>query len=182
MPPPQPRLETQRLLLRPFTRGDAPALAQVANDFKVADTTLAIVHPFDLQAALEWLAPLKEYYALSLRITWAITRKEDRALMGMVSLSTEESSRGIADLGYWLGSSYWGHGYATEAAGAAISWAFKEAGVNRVQAYHLTRNPSSGKVLTKLGFKHEGTRCQALRKWNKFEDIELYGLLKADYE
>ena len=39
---------------------------------------------------------------------------------------------------------------------------------------HLTRNPSSGKVMQKTGMKHEGTRKEHIIKWEQFEDIEEY--------
>ncbi len=180
----QPILTTERLLLRPFCPEDAPALALVANDFGVADTTVAVKHPFDLTAAYEWMAPLKDAYETGIRTTWAVTLNQEYSglLMGMVSLSTEEADQGVAELGYWLGSPYWRQGFATEAARAAVTYAFENLGLIRLQAYHFTRNPASGSVLLKLGFKELCQRPQAVRKGNTLEDIVIYDYLIGDYQ
>lgn len=181
----QPSLSTERLLLRPFYPEDAPALALVANDFGVFDTTVAVKHPFDLAAAYEWMAPLKDAYETGIRTTWAIILNKECGtgpLMGMVSLSTEEADQGVAELGYWLGSSYWRQGFATEAAEAAVTYAFEALGLIRLQAYHFTRNPASGHVLLKLGFKELCQRPQAVRKGNALEDIIIYDYLIGDYQ
>jgi len=181
MPPGQPILHTPRLLLRAFTMDDAPALIQVAKDFEVADTTLAIAHPFDEKAAQEWLQPLHEYDQLGLKTTWAITQRSTQVLMGMVSLMADPHNDGVLDLGYWLGVAYWGQGYATEATRAVVDFAFQNPRCERLQAYHFTRNIGSRKVLLKLGFQYEGQRQAAIRKWGRLEDIQLYGLLRKDF-
>lgn len=43
-------------------------------------------------------------------------------------------------------------------------------------------NPGSGRVMQKIGMLHEGYRRQHLRKWETFEDIEQYGILKSDWQ
>jgi ribosomal-protein-alanine N-acetyltransferase len=48
----------------------------------------------------------------------------------------------------------------------------------RITAYHYTYNPASGKVMQKCGFKHEGTRRKAHKKFGKFLDDEMYSLVK----
>jgi len=46
----------------------------------------------------------------------------------------------------------------------------------------MTKNPGSCKVMKKIGMKHEGTFPQHIWKWGSFEDIELYGMVKSDYD
>ena len=85
-----------------------------------------------------------------------------------------------AEMGSWIGKPYWNQGYATEAAKAIIKQGFEVMKLNRIHAHHFARNAASGKVLLKIGMKHEGTLRQHVVKWDKFEDIELYGILKVD--
>ena len=85
-----------------------------------------------------------------------------------------------AELGYWVGKPFWNQGIATEAARSIIHFGFSELGLNRISAQHFVRNPSSGKVMLKLGMAHEGTLRQAVTKWGKYEDLHAYGLLRDE--
>ena len=58
------------------------------------------------------------------------------------------------ELGYWIGESYWGMGYCTEAAKALIQFSFHTLGLKKIVAEHLTSNPASGKVMKKAGMRH----------------------------
>lgn len=62
-----------------------------------------------------------------------------------------------------------------------MEYGFSDLGLNRIEAHHLVRNPASGRVMQKLGMRYEGTLRQKVRKWNRFEDIALYGLLAAEW-
>jgi RimJ/RimL family protein N-acetyltransferase len=84
-------------------------------------------------------------------------------------------------LGYWIGVPYWGKGYATEAANAVVEFGFGTLHLNRIFAHHFAGNTGSGKVLEKIGMRHEGQFRQHIRKWDKFIDIENYGLLAEEY-
>ena len=87
--------------------------------------------------AREWLA--SEAYR------FAIMRNE--TLIGVVDITHSE-------LGYWLDECAWGQGFATEAAGALVQFAFKDLGLTELRSGHATDNPASGRVLDKLGFRH----------------------------
>jgi RimJ/RimL family protein N-acetyltransferase len=52
--------------------------------------------------------------------------------------------------------------------------------LHRIDARHLTRNPLSGRVMQKSGMRYEGVQRGAIRKWDRFEDVALYGLLASD--
>ena len=62
-----------------------------------------------------------------------------------------------------------------------LRYAFTELALLRVHARHIARNPASGRVMQKLGMRHEGTLRQHARKWDKLEDLELYGILKEEW-
>jgi RimJ/RimL family protein N-acetyltransferase len=175
-----PQLHTPRLILRPFTLADAPDVRCLAGDRAIADTTLNVPHPYGEGMAEAWIATHAEAFASGQRASFAITRRSDNALLGAISLMTIQSEH-QAELGYWVGKPYWSQGYCTEAARAIVQYAFDELKLIRVHACHLSRNPASGAVMRKLGMQHEGRRRLHARKWDRFEDMELYGLLASDW-
>ncbi len=70
----------------------------------------------------------------------------------------------------------------TEAGRAAVKYAFDKLNLNRICAYHMARNPASGRVLAKIGFSQEGLLRQRVRKWGVFEDVIICALLRSDFE
>ncbi len=74
----------------------------------------------------------------------------------------------------------WGRGFATEAAKAVVQYGFDRLVLHRIYAEHFTRNASSGRVLQKIGMRHEGTMRQAHKKWGEYLDTELYAILRSD--
>ena len=59
-----------------------------------------------------------------------------------------------ADIGYELNPDRWGHGYATEAIGRIITFAFDEIGLDELAARSVDTNSRSIRVLERLGFSH----------------------------
>ena len=174
-------LETRRLILRPFELSDAKQVQRLAGEKLIASTTLTIPHPYPDGAAEEWINHHKERYQSGKGVYYAITLKENGLLVGTVQLlDIIESQRG--EIAYWVGVPYWNHGYCTEAGEAVIRYGFQDRGLNRIYARYLKRNPVSGRVLEKLGMIHEGTLRQHVLKWGVFEDIELMGILRTEWE
>lgn len=113
-------------------------------------------------------------------MTYAVTDRDDGNLLGAVGLVLQPAHLS-AELGYWIGVPYWGRGYATEAAARVMEYGFSALGLNRIEAHHLAGNPASGRVMRKLGMRYEGTLRQKVRKWGRFEDVVMYGLLAAEW-
>lgn len=176
-----PRLVTERLILRPFVQADAADVMRLAGDRAVADTTLNIPHPYQEGMAEAWISTHQECFEKDQGVTWAITRKSDGALVGAISLMGMAKGH-QAELGYWIGKPYWRQGYCTEAGQAVLCCAFSDLALMRVHACHITRNPASGRVMQKLGMRHEGCRRRHVKKLDKAEDLELYGVLKPEPE
>lgn len=178
-PLPQPVLSTPRLVLRPFRADDAAPVRQFAGAREVADTTLTVPHPYPEGVAEAWIAGQPAAWAAGEGATWAVTRRSDGALVGATGLViTAEHAR--AELGYWIAVPEWNRGYATEAARAVVHAAFEVLKLHRVEAYHLLRNPASGRVLEKIGMRREGVRRGAVRKWGLFEDVAQYAITADD--
>lgn len=176
-----PQLTTERLILRRFTNADAAAVMRLAGDRAIADTTLSIPHPYEAGMAEEWIGTHQDAFDRKQGVTFAIVRRADGALVGAISLM-EMVQGHQAELGYWIGMPYWSQGYCTEAGRTLLRYAFTDLALMRVHARRLTRNPASGRVLQKIGMRHEGCRRQHAKKWDQFEDVDLYGVLKQEWE
>lgn len=113
-------------------------------------------------------------------ITYAILLKETGELVSATGLVIEKRFN-HAELGYWIDKNLWGNGYCTEAAGALLEYAFNEFGFHRIIANHLSRNPASGKVMEKLGMQREGLFREHVIKWDVYEDVVYYGILRDEW-
>jgi len=174
-------IETQRLLLRPFTLSDAPLVQKLAGDKAIADTTLNIPHPYKDGMAEEWIATLEPASQAGNAMTFAIVLSSENELIGAIDLRiNKQCNRG--ELGYWVGKDYWSQGYCTEAARAMLEYGFNSLSLHKINAHHLTRNPASGKVMLKIGMQQEGVHPEHVIRWGRYEDIVSYGILKSEWE
>jgi RimJ/RimL family protein N-acetyltransferase len=175
-----PTLESGRLVLRAWTLGDAPVMAQLCNDKVIARYT-TLPHPYSLEDAEKFIASRGKAFAEKKALTLAITLRETGEVIGCVGLAGDLAS-GIAELGYWIAASQWGQGYCTEASRAIVDYGFRALGLCRIHAAHYGNNQASGKVMKKLGLKNEGVRRQHLFRWGEYDDEVLYGMLKAEFD
>lgn len=168
----QPALETERLILRPFSASDARQVQMLAGDERVADVTANIPHPYPDGAADSWIATHPKQWELGMGIAYAITLKADDLLIGAVSV--HDINNGEGELGYWIGVPYWGQGYCTEAVQGLLSFMKTLGWVHRLQARCLVRNPASDRVLNKTGFvqKDKTTASCGYRKMD--EAVTIY--------
>lgn len=175
-----PRLTTRRLVLRAFVASDAAEVQRLAGDFAIADTTLEIPHPYEPGMAETWFATHKPKFEAGEVVALAITAGDGGTLIGAVGLSIRQRFD-RAEIGYWVGKPYWGQGYCTEASQAAMEYGFKEFNLNRIFAVHFKRNPASGRVMQKIGMKQEGLLRQHIKKWDRYEDMVVYGILRSEW-
>jgi RimJ/RimL family protein N-acetyltransferase len=176
-----PILETGRLILRPFTPVDTPEVQRLAGDRDVASTTMHIPHPYEDSMAEEWIAAYQERFDRVEQVRFAITHREEGNLIGAIDLWAISKQHEKAEIGYWIGKPYWNQGYCTEAARAVLRYGFEAQGLNRIYATHFTRNPASGRVMQKIGMRHEGHLRQHAKKWGNYEDFETYAILRSEY-
>jgi len=177
----QPVITTDRLVLRPFALADAEAVQRLAGDWAIADTTQHVPHPYPDGAAEQWIASLGAGWRSGAAATFAVADCAEGSLLGATGL-TVLTAHARGELGYWIAVRHWNQGYASEAGRAMLRLGFLTLGLHRVQATHLTRNPASGRVMQKLGMRFEGIQREAIRKWDRFEDLALYAILASDWK
>jgi len=176
-----PVLETERLVLRPYTPADAMRVQQMCNDWEVASTTLALPHPYPDGAAEQWISTHGESFRQGTEYTLAITLKTDGQVVGSISLSVNKDHR-RGDLGYMVAKEHWNRGYCTEAARAMLGYGLGVLGLNRIQAMHFPRNAASGRVMQKLGMTREGLLRQYVSNRDGLEDVVFYSILSSEFK
>ena len=154
---PSPVLETERLVLRAARLDDAPSVAALAGDRRVAENTARMPHPYAVSDAEEFIASANVPGG---QIAFAILRGGEE-LVGMCGLASTDA--GSAELGYWLGVPFWGQGLGTEAVRALIDHAFTDLGCEALAAGARVTNPTSRRVLEKCGFQWTGVGLYRIR-------------------
>lgn len=174
-----PTLETERLVLRPLSPEDGPVVQELGGDRRVAEMTL-LPHPFGRDEVERWIGGRMERAEEGKSVPFSVVLRQSEETIGHAGLVLDRENE-KAELYYWLGVSYWGRGYATELARELVRYAFEDLWLGRVYADHFARNPVSGRVLEKVGMVREGCLRRDFKKWDRFEDLVLYGILHEEW-
>jgi RimJ/RimL family protein N-acetyltransferase len=165
-----PVLETERLILRAPTLGDAKAIAKLANDRRIAENTARIPHPYALTDAKEFISAVNDGGSeLALLITLA-----DETVIGGCGIATVAGQN--PEIGYWLGVRYWGQGYATEAVRALIDHAFQRLDYDVLHSSARVTNPASRRILEKCGFQWIGAGLCRVRALGSSVPVDRFRL------
>lgn len=147
-------LYTERLTLRPLAENDADAVTSQISDWDVIRWLGTPPYPYDRSVAESFIQNCKtDSETSTVRVM-----EVDGQLIGTMGLSAPKDhwgqTEGAFEIGYWIGKSHWGHGYATEAAQAMLTYAFERLHVQEMLASVFTENIGSRKVLEKCGFEY----------------------------
>lgn len=161
-------------IIRSFRPGDATSITKHIGSYSVARNLSAVPHPYSLQHAEEWIATASNRTP---QTNFAIT--VDDQVVGGIGVEIGDPSRlavcdHCAEIGYWLGESFWGRGIMSEAVVAITEWAFTELRVVRLHAAVYARNPASARVLEKAGYGFEGRLRARYFRDDEFIDGLLY--------
>jgi RimJ/RimL family protein N-acetyltransferase len=150
-----PTLETERLRLRPFRRSDFEDYAALNADPEVLHYLGSGSQVWDRGRSWRHLAFLIGHWQLGGAGMWALEHRETGAFMGSVGFSTPDGWPGF-ELAWKLARRWWGHGYATEAARAALAHAFTVLERDHVISLIQPENRASIRVAEKIGERLEG--------------------------
>lgn len=153
---------TERLLARPPRAEDVGAYRDLFLDPALGEWLRPPpLEPFGEAELQEMLGNDERHWADHGFGPWVLEARDGGAVVGRAGLRwTEVDSRLAVELPWAVGSPYWGRGYATEAAVAAIEWA-GELKLPEVVALVLARNRRSCRVAEKAGMRQEGTTRHA---------------------
>ena len=140
-------LETERLILRPMTVSDAPAVFQWAGDPIVARYMVYNTYT-SVEDVERWLRTVETQEGA---YEFGFVRKRDTVLIGSGSIGPDDGREDCWGFGYNLRRDCWGSGYATEAARAMIRFAYEVFGAARFCSSRAEANKASGRVMEKCG-------------------------------
>ena len=153
--PPIPRLGTDRLVLREWQDADLAPFAALNADLRVAEFLSA---PLDRAASDALVDRISEHWATDGHGLWAVDRVDDGAFLGFVGLALhtfEAPFMPRIEVGWRLAPAAWGHGYATEAARAALRFGFEELGLAEIVSFTVPANAKSRAVMERLGMTRD---------------------------
>ncbi|PKL14131.1 MAG: N-acetyltransferase [Spirochaetae bacterium HGW-Spirochaetae-8] len=147
-------LTTKRLELRPFELDDAMAVFGWACDPEVTLYLRFPVHESisDSKRIISaWIDAAKRppYFH------WALTLRETGQVIGSMGIEVSNVHDRRGEVGYCLSKCFWNQGYATEALKTVLHFGFTIANFHRIEGCHSTKNPASGKVMSKAGMRFE---------------------------
>jgi RimJ/RimL family protein N-acetyltransferase len=143
---------TERLLLRPGWKQDAPALFEAIADEAIVRNLASAPWPYSLGDAESFLATEREPAEPAM----LIFRRTDSAPQLVGTIGFGRRPDGELEFGYWIARRFWALGFATEAGRAVIDFARDSLRLRKLNAGHFLDNPASGRVLEKLGFRPTG--------------------------
>src|SRR5215510_773343 len=147
------RLVLDHCEIRNWERRDVAALTRHANNRAVwRNLRDRFPHPYTTAHGEAWIRAA----AIERPTTSFAIAVGGEAVGGIGLLPPDDVHRRGAEIGYWLGETYWGRGIATEALRAFVPWCFQHFPICRLYAYVFEWNPASRRVLEKAGFTLEG--------------------------
>jgi len=177
------RIESERLILRPFSVGDAEEVFR--NWGGDPEVTRYMFHEAaasvkEVRERIRGWMLMFDSDEINIWNYYSIVLKEKEEQIGAIFYAHSNRDARSAEVGYEIGVRWWNMGYATEALGALMGFLFGEKNLNRVTGVHDARNPRSGAVMRKCGMKYEGTKRSERFLKGKLIDRDHYAVLAAD--
>ncbi len=177
------KIETQRLILRPFVNDDAKAMFDNwANDSEVTRYLSWQAHT-SINSTKYLVGLWVDSYSSDKTYHWGIIDKEndkENEVIGSVGAVRINEELEQAEIGYCISKGHWNKGITSEALSAIIDYLFN-CGFMRISGIHDVLNPISGKVMKKCGMQFEGVfRNGEKNNLGEFCSIAQYAILKTD--
>lgn len=171
-------MSKNRIDLRPFRPSDLHSLIELGNNHHISDNLSdGFPHPYTVDSARKFLNEALEKLPVT---RMAITLNEIH--VGNIGLDKQSDiySR-TAEIGYFIGESYWGRGIATKAIEKIVKYGFDELDIVRIFADVFDYNKASMRVLEKNGFELEGISRKGAVKNGVILDLHQYAIINPAY-
>lgn len=176
-------LETDRLLMRPYHQRDAEAVYKVVSRREIAETTVNIPHPYPRGTVDWWINFINENIKNDRAYEFGIfLRQEPHTYIGNCGLLSLSKQHNNGEIGYFISPDYWNCGYGGEAAARVVEFGFKELQLERIYGRCMTKNIGSRRVMEKAGLKYEGLARHEVLKWDIYEDVWRFGLIREEWQ
>lgn len=174
-----PRIETERLVLRPLAPADAAGLFAIFSDPEVMRYWNTAPWP-SIETSARFIAERREEMDRQAALTLGIFPKGGGRPIGKCMLFSLDKASRRAEIGFGLDRRHWGRGCIGEAGRALIAHGFARLGLRRIEAEIDPDNRASAQALERLGFTREGLLRQRWEIGGVVSDSALYGLLASD--
>lgn len=180
----EPTLVTERLYLRQWQPSDYAVFAEINANSEVMKYFPKALSPKLSDAIADKCQKLIADKGWGF---WAVSLKADEAFIGMVGLNETHADMPFAPsvkIGWRLHQDYWGQGYATEAARAALEFAFSELGVEEVVAFTAVINQRSQLIMRRIGMSNtqDNFSHPMLESSHRLAEQVLYKITQQDWE
>jgi RimJ/RimL family protein N-acetyltransferase len=148
-------LRTERLILRPWTAEDRAPFAAMNADPEVRRFFPTLQTRAESDKSADFLSAQFERTPYG---PWAIEIPGAATFAGFVGpweTPPDVQPHGRVEIGWRLARAYWGQGYATEAARAALDFVFRECGLDKIVAYVVPANRASRAVMARIGLRED---------------------------
>jgi RimJ/RimL family protein N-acetyltransferase len=175
-------IETERLRLRPFTRGDVDAVFAYRQRDDVA--RYLFDEPMSRESCAEAVqarTTQTAWYEEGDKILLAVERKKDLQMIGEVSLILRNEIARQAEIGYIFHPDFHRSGYATEAARALMQLGFHGAGLHRVFARCDARNEASYRLMERLGMRREAHFREHVLVKGVWDEELIYAIIEDEW-
>jgi ribosomal-protein-alanine N-acetyltransferase len=152
---PVPVLRTERLILRGWTQDDREAFAEMNADPRVMEHFPGLMSRAESDAFVDRIEAHFGDRGFGL---WAIEVAGAAPFVGFTGLLVprfEAHFTPAVEVGWRLAAEAWGKGYATEAARAAVDFAFGPAGLDALVSFTVAANTRSRHVMERIGMTHD---------------------------
>lgn len=177
-------LETPRLYLRTWQATDAESYWAINQDAQVIEFLRGPLTQEEVEQFIAVANQRQENLGYTL---WAVELKETHELIGFIGLNNLDFESHFApavEVGWRLGSQYWGHGYATEGAKVALAFAFNTLKLDEVVSFTVPMNQRSIRVMERIGLQRDfdgDFRHPKLALDHKLSSHVLYRLNRNNY-
>jgi 8-oxo-dGTP diphosphatase len=161
-------LTSERLVLRPLTAADQTAVEGFANEWHQAADPRDTRPTGDDESVADWLGEVELARTRGECLTYAIERAPGNVFVGTISLRFAETEP-VAEIGYWIGRGFQRRGYAVEAIGRLLRYAFDGLQLDEVRAATRAGNHASINLLRKVGMtegEHPSSGGSDIRLWS----------------
>lgn len=148
-------IRTERLILREWRDSDFEPFAALNGDRRVMEF---MPLPLDRAASDAFALRIRDEFARHEFGRWAVEAPGVAPFIGFIGLSVPNFTAFFTpcvEVGWRLAYPYWGRGYATEGARAAIDFGFREAGLEEIVSFTVPQNVRSIRVMEKAGMKRD---------------------------
>jgi RimJ/RimL family protein N-acetyltransferase len=163
--------------IAPIAPRHADAVQALASAPEVLATT-NLPAPYPDDGALRWIEAVQPRREAGEAFPFAVVAGDTVVgVSGLVDVTDD-----TAELGFWIGTPYWGNGYATAGTRQVLTFAFDDLGLETVFARPLRRNDASRRVLEKLGFVAVAVETHEHPKWTADDPVVRCVLARDEWD